>query len=306
VRRGTPASAPAAGAPAAYPAGSPPADERRPRPPRDRAAARARRRKQIRRRRLVALAVIVVIIVLLAVLVVRSCGGPTESQASPSPSPAAALRTPTAAQPLRMAAYGESVGGGALLGGKLLTEQRKDIKVHRFVKVSSGLARPDFFDWPAYLKEDMAKRKQPFEAVLLMLGANDGQDVKVAGKRLSFGSDEWKAMYAKRVAAVMDYYLQNGVRRVYWAGMPRMGVGGLNERMDVLNGIYRTEAAKRAPRVRYIDEWTAVDAPATTYQADLRQSDGVHLETSGGVKAAKAALAAVAKDWRLPAFTEQQ
>ena len=113
-------------------------------------------------------------------------------------------------------------------------------------------------------------------------------------------------MYAKRVATVMDYYLRNGVRRVYWAGMPRMGVGWFNERMDVLNGIYKAEAAKRAPRVRYIDEWTAVDAPATTYQADLRQSDGVHLETSGGMKAAKAIMAAVAKDWRLPAFTEQQ
>ena len=125
---------------------------RRPRPPRDRAAARARRRKQIRRRRLVALAVIVVVVVLLAVLVIRSCGGPTESQASPES--LAVCRAPYAdsRRPLRMAAYGESVGGGALLGVRLLTERRKDIKVHRFVKVASGLARPDFFDWPAYLQ----------------------------------------------------------------------------------------------------------------------------------------------------------
>ena len=38
-----------------------------------------------------------------------------------------------------MAAYGESVGGDALLSIKLLTEQGKDAKVHRFVKVESGL-----------------------------------------------------------------------------------------------------------------------------------------------------------------------
>jgi hypothetical protein len=70
VRRGTPASAPAA-----YSTDLEPAAERRPRPPRDRAAARARRRKQIRRRRLVALAVLIAIVVLIVVLVVRGCGG---------------------------------------------------------------------------------------------------------------------------------------------------------------------------------------------------------------------------------------
>ena len=279
---------------------------RSPRAPADRAAARARRRRQVRRRRLVALVVLIVIVVLVALVVVRGCGGSSAgASASPSPAPVA-LRTPTAAQPLRMAAYGESVGGGALLGIKLLTGQRKDIKVHRFVKVATGLARPDFFDWPVYLRQDMARRKHPFEAVALMLGANDGQDVKVDGKQLKFGTAAWKAMYARRVGAVMDYYLRSGVKRVYWAGMPRMGIDWFNQRMDVLNGIFKAEAAKRGPRVDYVDEWTAVDAPATAYQADLRQSDGVHLETAGGMKAARAIMAAVARDWHLPAFTEKQ
>jgi lysophospholipase L1-like esterase len=283
-------------------------DDLRPRPPADRAAARARRRKQVKQRRLIALIVLAVIVVLLAVLAVRACGGPSEGQAaaaSSSPRPAA-LRTPTAADPLRMAAYGESVGGGALLGIKLLTEQRKDIKVHRFVKVASGLTRPDFFDWPSYLQQDMAKRKRPFEAVLLMLGANDGQDTTVDGKQLAFGSGSWKAMYAKRVGDLMDFYLDKGVKRVYWAGMPRMGSGWFNERMEVLNGVYEDEAAKRAPRVEYVDEWTAVDAPETAYQAKLRQDDGVHLTVDGGMKAAEAAMTAVAEDWHMPPFKAAQ
>jgi hypothetical protein len=285
-----------------------PHGDRPARPPADRAAARSRRRKQVQRRRLIALVTAAIIVVLLVVLVVRACGGPSEGQAAAaSPSPKlAALRTPTAAEPLRMAAYGESVGGGALLGIKLLTEARKDVKVHRFVKVASGLTRPDFFDWPAYLEQDMAKRKQPFEAVLLMFGANDGQDTKVDGKQLAFGSGSWKAMYAKRVGDLMDFYLDQGVKRVYWAGMPRMGIGWFNKRMEVLNGIYEAEVAKRAPRVEYIDEWAAVDAPETTYQAKLRQDDGVHLTVDGGMKAAQAAMAAIARDWHLPAFKEAQ
>ena len=284
-----------------------PADER-PRTSDARVAARARRRKQIRQRRLIALVVVVAVVIVLGFLVVRACGGPSSSQASaasPSPAPVA-LRTPTTKAPLRMAAYGESVGGGALLGVKLLTEQRKDIKVHRFVKVASGLTRPDFFDWPVYLEQDMAKRKQPFEAVLVMFGANDGQDTKVGDEQLKFGTGSWKAMYSERVGDVMDFYLKKGAERVYWAGMPRMGIGWFNTRMDQLNAIYKAEAAKRAPDVEYIDAWKAVDAPATTYRAELRQDDGVHLTVEGGTKAAEAVLAAVAEDWHLPPFVEQQ
>ncbi|MCX6363713.1 MAG: DUF459 domain-containing protein [Actinobacteria bacterium] len=275
--------------------------------PGERAAARARRRQQLRRRRLVALGALAAIVILLIVLVslaVRGCGGDGSAGASagkPSPKPTE-LRTPTAADPLRLGAYGESVGGGMLLGLKLLTEGRKDIAVHRFVKVASGLTRPDFFDWPAYLKQDIDKRKRPFDAVALMFGANDGQDTKVDGKQLIFGSGSWKAMYAQRVGAVMDLYLERGVKRVCWVGMPRMGIGWFNKRMELMNGIYKAEAAKRAPQVEYIDAWTIVDAPADTYQAKYRQTDGVHMTVEGGLKTAQAVLDVIAPEWHMPPF----
>ena len=279
------------------------------RTPEGRAASRARRRQQLRRRRLVALGVlagIVVVLVLLIVLVARGCGGGSNgtadaSSGKPSPKPTA-LRTPSAAAPLRFGAYGESVGAGLLFGLKLLTENRDDIYVHRFVKVASGLTRPDFFDWPAYLQQDIDKRKRPFEAVALMFGANDGQDVKVDDKQLNFGTGSWKAMYAKRVGGVMDLYLKRGVQRVYWVGMPRMGIGWFNKRMELMNGIYKAEAAKRAPRVEYIDAWTIVDAPAKTYQAKYRQADKVHMTVEGGMKVAEAVLAVVSREWHMPPF----
>ncbi len=277
------------------------------RPPEERTAARARRRRQLRRRRLVALGalvVLVVVLVLLIMLVARSCGGDGTAGASagkPSPKPTA-LRTPTAAAPLRLAAYGESVGGGLLLGLKLLTEGRKDVAVHRYYKVATGLTRPDYFDWPAYLKHDIDKRKQPFDAVALMFGANDGQDIKLNGKQLDFGTRAWKAMYSGRVGDVMDLYLKRGVRRVYWVGMPRMGIGWFNKRMELMNGVYEAEAAKRAPQVQYIAAWTIVDAPADTYQAKYRQADKVHMTVEGGMKVAKAVLAVVAPEWHLRPF----
>jgi uncharacterized protein len=251
---------------------------------------------------LVVLLALAVLLIVVIALLVRACGG--QSAASSPSSVPTALRTPGAAEPLRMAAYGDSVGGGALLGLKLLTAERKDIKVHRFVKVATGLARPDSFDWPAYLKQDMAKRKAPFEAVLVMLGANDGQNVVAAGTGLAFGIASWKRMYAERVGRVMDFYLKHGVKKVYWAGMPRMGIGWFNKRMAVLDEVYKAEAAKRAPRVEYVDAWATVDAPKTTYQAELRQEDGVHLSVDGGLKVARAVLSAVARDWHLPPFKD--
>ena len=277
------------------------------RAPEERAAVRARRRRELRRRRLVALGVllgVVVVLVLLISLVVRGCGGDKTAGASagePLPTPTA-LRTPSASEPLRLGAYGESVGGGMLLGLKLLSEGRKDVSVHRFVKVASGLTRPDFFDWTAYLKQDIDKRKRPFDAVALMFGANDGQDTKVDGKHINFGSGSWKEMYSERVGAVMDLCLKRGVQRVYWMGMPRMGIGWFNKRMELMNGIYKAEAAKRAPEVEYIDAWTIVDAPAKTYQAEYRQADGVHMTLDGGVKAAQAVLDVIASEWHMPPF----
>jgi hypothetical protein len=113
-------------------------------------------------------------------------------------------------------------------------------------------------------------------------------------------------MYGQRVGAVMDFYLKKGVRKIYWAGMPRMGIGWFSKRMELMNGVYKAEAASRSPKVEYIDSWKAVDAPATTYQAKYRQDDGVHLTVEGGTKAAKAVLAAVARDWHLPAFEARQ
>ena len=45
-------------------------------------------------------------------------------------------------------------------------------------KISSGLARPDYFDWPARLTQAMAGDPRP-EAVVFMVGANDDTDLRV-------------------------------------------------------------------------------------------------------------------------------
>ena len=96
-----------------------------------------------------------------------------------------------------------------------------------------------------------------------------------------------------------DLFLDRGAKRVYWVGMPRMGLSGFGPRMAKLNEIYKSEAAKRAPFVEYIDAWTLLDAPATTYQANLRQADGVHLNDAGALKSGGFVLKQIKKDWHI-------
>ncbi len=52
--------------------------------------------------------------------------------------------------------------------------------------VSSGLSRPDFFDWPQRLVDEIVDFRPDAAAVLF--GANDGQDVMYQGKVLKVGT----------------------------------------------------------------------------------------------------------------------
>jgi hypothetical protein len=66
------------------------------------------------------------------------------------------------------------------------------------------------------------------------------------------------------------------------------------------------QAVAPSPRVEYVDQWAAVDAPEPTNQADLRQDDRVHRAAEGGTKATEAATAAVAEDSNQPVFRDGQ
>ena len=274
---------------------------------------RVERQRRIRRRRLAAAGVLagVVVVVVSAVVAFASGGGgdgdgkaaalshgKKTASASPKPSPTpTVLRTPTKARPLRLAAYGESVGDCTVFGLWVKCQTEKKVKLHFFTKPSSGLTRPEFFDWPRFLRKDFPKGK--YEGVMFMVGANDAQDIQLNGKKLVFGTKAWNRMYAPRVGAVMDLFLERGAQRIYWVGMPRMGMPWFSERMAALNKMYEDEAAKRAPAVEYIDAWTMVDAPSKGYVASFRQSDGVHLSDSGALKSGGFVLKQIKKDWHI-------
>ena len=63
--------------------------------------------------------------------------------------------------------------------------------------VGTGLARPEVFNWPAYLAEAVA-RDHP-DAVVLTIGSNDDQSLTGDGGGESFAGPDWIAEYHRRV-----------------------------------------------------------------------------------------------------------
>ena len=230
--------------------------------------------------------------------------------ATPTPSkPKQPIRTPSAADPLRVWVGGDSM---SKILGEALVRQATESGVMKPVQdsqLSSGLTRPDFFDWPGHLN-DLAHANPPNEVFVVMFGANDAQGIKTPDGKIFQSTDDpgWAPEYRRRVAGTMDL-LKADDRLVIWVGQPIMESAVLSAKMQMLNEIYREEAAKR-PWVRYFDLWPLfVNASGAydPYIADddgtvklMRNPDGVHLIRDGGEKAARHIMELIKKEAQIP------
>ena len=212
----------------------------------------------------------------------------------------------TRKDPLRLYIIGDSMA--QVFGSSLenLAEETHLIKAKLDYKVSSGLSRPDFFDWPQRMIDQMVEFDPDATAVLF--GANDGQNVLYKGKVLEVGSKAWQEVYARRVGQAMDI-LTKGGRRAYWVGNPIMRDPAYRERISMMDHIYEAEA-KKHPGVFYIPTWALFANEKGFYSEYLpdahgdpvlmRAPDGIHLSRAGGDRMAQAPLDVVEKDWGIP------
>ena len=218
-----------------------------------------------------------------------------------------AVRTVTADDPLRVLFAGDSQ---AEFPGQSLQlridEGSLPVTAELDARISTGLARPDVFNWGAQLLA-AASRDRPPEAFVVLLGANDNQDmVDSSGDVLSRLSPEWRGEYAARVAIVMDLLSGPG-QRVLWVSQPPMRDGSLDEAMRVVNEIAEAEAAPR-PWVRYVNIYDLFSAPGGGYARDIpdpddgglarvRRDDGVHLDPTGSAWLSERLVVEIAALW---------
>ena len=196
---------------------------------------------------------------------------------------------PTPDDPLRLHILGDSMVqffGHVMVG---LANDSGVIEATTEHQLSSGLSRPDFYDWPARIVEAMASEAP--DAVVVMFGGNDAQAIVVDGQIARPFSDAWTQEYSARVGHVMDLVTTDPDRLLIWVGQPIMERPDYDEKMRRISEIYAAEAATR-DRVRYVDIRSLFRGPNGGYSryvadpdgqiADVRLSDGIHLSTVGG------------------------
>ena len=160
-------------------------------------------------------------------------------------------------------------------------------------KVSSGLARPDFFDWPAEIDRKLPEVNP--DIVVATFGGNDANILRDAAGNDLFGYPEsdpegWTEEYQQRVGAVMDQLMEGG-RTLIWVGIPNDDNPDVTARMAIQDRAAKAAAAER-PDVIFIDTWKRFSGrdgnwaefvidPRDGEGKDVRADDGFHLNTTG-------------------------
>ncbi len=233
-------------------------------------------------------------------------GKPSAGPTSPPKPVLPALRVPTKQDPLKLLIAGDSMT--EFLGPALVNQGSAAGKLagNTVTKYGTGLVRPDFFDWSIYAKQ-LVEQQKP-DAVVVMLGGNDGQGITLAnGAVLPDGSDAWAKEYRRRVEVVMRIFAGDGKRRVYWVPMPVPRSPKLAVDYHLMD-LAVADAAATVPGVtdvnivpRLSNNGQYADyLPGSNGQPILaRARDGIHLSSDGASLAASLVLGALNKDWHL-------
>jgi hypothetical protein len=197
------------------------------------------------------------------------------------------MREPTPGKQLRIAVVGDSLAQGL---GVATEDVFKPFwsDVSKQGRISTGLARLDYFDWMAEMRT-IADRVDP-DLVVVMLGENDNQGLTYPDGSLEedIGTFPWAAAYQRRVEQFAQIATSRG-GHVIWVGLP---IPRDHSRWDFVqrqNGIFEA-VANGLPNVAYFDTWDAFASPNGDYTAfyhdgnnvvEVRAPDGVHFSADG-------------------------
>jgi uncharacterized protein len=207
---------------------------------------------------------------------------------------------PTPEDPVEVFVTGDSQ---AEFIGQLLTDALPDdlFDVEIAARNSTGLTNPEFFNWELNAQQEIAARAP--DAVVMVIGGNDGFNVLVGDQLYGWQDPEWETEYARRAAVVMGELGSDGERPVYWVPPP-------TARDEEQNAIYETqnraveEAATAVPGARYVDIFNTINDGEYSDELRIdgdrvlaRQSDGIHFTRDGAVVPVRLILRQMARDY---------
>ncbi|MHB8380352.1 MAG: DUF459 domain-containing protein [Acidimicrobiales bacterium] len=177
---------------------------------------------------------------------------------------------------------GNDLGWGLareLASTRALTLTQKD-------KSASGLVTTWFYNWHQHLKT-LLKRNHP-DLVIVCVGGDDEQGMKVNGKVYSFNSPPWRTRYTALIRQI-DTMTTRAGSYVLWVGLPVMAPNIYDEGVITLNSLFRSVAAT-VPGVTYLPSWALFTNSRGQFEMSgsvnhvrtvLRAPDGIHLSYVG-------------------------
>ncbi|HSP77292.1 MAG TPA: DUF459 domain-containing protein [Myxococcaceae bacterium] len=165
------------------------------------------------------------------------------------------------------------------------------IRSARRAKSSTGLARPDFFDWMAVGREEV-ERHQP-DVVVVILGGNDGQSLTddTGRAEVRWGQSGWEEVYRRRTEAFLELLSAPG-RRILWLELPPTKLKNFERKLTLIRRLQREVLATRED-ARYLDTHPfftdgkgslLLEARVQGFRKPmkLKLADGVHFSVAGG------------------------
>lgn len=181
---------------------------------------------------------------------------------------------------------GDSIGNNLGYGMLGQISGAKTLSFALRAKASTGLSNSWYYNWESKLKTFLRNEKP--NLVIVLMGANDRQNIKIGSTVYTYGTAAWKRVYSQSVGRMTKLATDSGAY-VMWFGMPICKPYNYNKGMTLITSLYKAQVPKNTG-ARFIDlhELTA-DAhgnytqylTVNGYRKMVRGEDGIHFTSPG-------------------------
>jgi uncharacterized protein len=186
----------------------------------------------------------------------------------------------------RLVVFGDSQAQGIAGGLQRVLLDDPRYKVLNRSHPGAALVHSDT-EWMAPIQSFLDKDKA--EIAVVMFGANDRLDVRDEnGKYVHFRTDDWRAVYAKRIDRILTALTGAGLK-IVWCGNPIARSATYSADMSYINDIFADEVAHFGGS--YLPLWTVIADDQGQFMAygpdrngvteRLRNDDGIHFTAAG-------------------------